>query len=66
MVAMTIPYKDFIFEQRFRQGIGNALLFGRSNRDANGYYHDKDDNGEFIKTGAGIREQMQGSQYFCI
>lgn len=64
MVAMTIPYKDFIFEQRFRQGIGNALLFGRSNRDANGYYHDKDDNGEFIKTGAGIREQMQVANTF--
>lgn len=63
-IAMTVPYKDWIFEMEFNQGIGNALLFGRSNRDANGYYHDKDTNGEYIKTGAGIREQMQVSNTY--
>ena len=57
--AMTVPYKDWLFEMQFNQGIGNIVYFGRSNRDEAGNYHDKDDNGEFIKTGAGIREQMQ-------
>ena len=56
--AMTVPYKDYLFEMEFSQGIGNLVYFGRSNRDAQGNYHDKDDNGHNIKTGAGIREQM--------
>jgi hypothetical protein len=63
-IATTVPYKDWMFEMEFNQGIGNALLFGRSNRDSNGYYHDKDTNGELIKTGAGIREQMQVSNTY--
>ena len=63
-IAMTVPYKDWLFEMEFGQGIGNAILFGRSNRDANGYYHDKDTNGELITTGAGIREQMQVSNTY--
>lgn len=60
-MAMTVPYKDWQFELEFNKGIGNIVYFGRSNRDTNGEYHDKDDNGEFIKTGAGVREQMQVS-----
>jgi hypothetical protein len=63
-VGQTVPYKDWIFEMEFNQGIGNALYFGRSNRDASGNYHDKGKNGEIIKTGAGMREQMQVANTF--
>lgn len=57
--SMTVPYKDWLFEMKFANGIGNAIYFGRSNRDAQGNYLDKDFNGELIKQGSGIREQMQ-------
>ena len=38
LVNMIVPYKDWIFENRFSQGIGKAILYGRSNRDENGIY----------------------------
>ena len=64
LVNMIVPYKDWLFENRFTQGIGKAILYGRSNRDENGIYRDKDTNGEIIRMGAGIREQMQVSNTF--
>lgn len=64
MANLIVPYKDWLFETRFAQGIGKAILYGRSNRDENGIYRDKDTNGEIIRMGAGIREQMQVSNTF--
>lgn len=61
--SMTVPYKDWLFEMKFANGIGNAIYFGRSNRDAQGNYLDKDFNGELIKQGSGIREQMQDNEW---
>ena len=64
LIGQTVPYKDWIFEMEFNQGIGNAIVFGRSNRDSAGNFHDRGKNGEIIKTGAGIREQMQVANTF--
>lgn len=50
---------DWQLEWQFNEYKNNALLFGRSNRNANGEYMNFGVSGTAIKTGAGLFEQME-------
>jgi hypothetical protein len=55
---MWMHYVDYELEVQFSEYKNNALMFGRSNRNANGEYLNIGKSGNVIKTGAGILEQM--------
>lgn len=52
-------YVDYQVETQFSEYKNNALMFGRSNRTANGEYLDYGQSGEVIRMGAGLLEQME-------
>lgn len=54
-------YEDYMFEFYYRLERNNLLMFGRSNRAADGSYKDKDKSGNVLKIGSGIREQSEAS-----
>lgn len=58
-VNMWMHYVDFQVEQQFSEYKNNALMFGRSNRDANGEYHNLGVSGNAVKVGSGLLEQME-------
>jgi len=51
-------YADYKLEEEFRMYKNRAMVFGRSNRNANGEYTNIGKSGEAIRTGAGLYEQM--------
>ena len=57
---------EWRFEQAFSREKSLAMMYSRSNRDAQGNYHDIGKSGFVIKQGAGIREQLEvsGSTYY--
>ena len=57
-------YEDWLVEQEFSQYKNNFLMYGKTNRTADGQYHNKDVSGRSIKIGSGIREQMEQSNTF--
>ena len=63
-VNMWMHYVDWQVEQQFSEYKNNALMFGRSNRDANGEYHNFGVSGNAIKTGSGLLEQMEVANTF--
>lgn len=74
-VAVGIPYEDqngnvkvanmwmhhveYQLEVQFSEEKNNLIMFGRSNRNANGEYMNFGKSGEVIRMGAGLREQME-------
>ena len=54
-------YEDYVFDYQYRQEKNRLLMFARSNKGANGEYHNIGNSGHIIKQGAGIREQMEAS-----
>jgi hypothetical protein len=50
-----------MFDKSFREDINRVLMFGTSNRGANGEYAQKDTSGYAIVTGSGLREQSEAS-----
>lgn len=59
--TMWMHAVDWEVEAQFSEYKNNALMFGRSNRNANGEYMNFGKSGEAIKTGAGLLEQMETS-----
>jgi hypothetical protein len=58
-------YEDWLVEQEFSLYKNKFLMYGKTNRTADGQYHNKDVSGRSIKIGSGIREQMeQSNTYF--
>lgn len=58
-INMWMHYVDWQVEEQFSEYKNNALMFGRSNRNANGEYMNFGVSGNAIKTGAGLLEQME-------
>lgn len=56
---MWMHYVDWELECQFADYKNNAMMFGRSNRNANGEYTNIGKSGSVIKTGAGLIEQME-------
>lgn len=56
---MWMHVVDWEVEQQFSEYKNNALMFGRSNRNANGEYMNFGKSGGVIKTGSGLLEQME-------
>lgn len=56
-----MQYLEWQFERQWAQEKAIALMFSRSNRNADGTYYDTGKSGFYIKQGAGIREQMEVS-----
>lgn len=59
VVTMWMHHVDWTVEQQFSDYKNNAMMFGRSNRNANGEYTNIGKSGGVIKTGAGLLEQME-------
>lgn len=60
IVNMWMHEVQWQLEQQWDEYKNNMLAFSRSNRDANGEYHDIDfKSGEAIRCGAGLFEQME-------
>ena len=57
-------YEDWLVEQEFSAYKNKALMYGKSNRSADGEYHNFDVSGRAIKIGSGIREQMEQSNTY--
>lgn len=57
-------YVDWELECQFADYKNNAMMFGRSNRNANGEYTNIGKSGSVIKTGAGLLEQMEVGNTF--
>lgn len=62
--ASLAMYEDWLVEQEFSTYKNKALMFGRTNRDYKGEYHNLDKSGWQIKMGSGIREQMEFANNF--
>ena len=56
---MWMHHVDFKVEETFGEEKNNVLMYGRSNRNANGEYMNFGKSGNVIKMGAGVREQME-------
>lgn len=52
-------YESFMFDNAFREDINKLLMFGTSNRSADGQYRVKGKSDYAITEGAGIRQQME-------
>lgn len=63
-VNMWMAYVELELEKQFRDYKNKAMIFGRSNRNENGEYLNKDVSGLSIKTGAGLNEQIEVSNVF--
>lgn len=61
---MWMHYVDWELECQFADYKNNAMMFGRSNRNANGEYTNIGKSGSVIKTGAGLLEQMEVGNTF--
>lgn len=59
VVNYWMNYVDYEVETQFADYKNNALMFGRSNRNDNGEYLNFGKSGNVIKTGSGLREQME-------
>lgn len=57
-VNMWMHNVDYEVECQFAEYKNNALVFGRSNRNANGEYMNYGKSGSVIKTGAGLKTQI--------
>lgn len=55
--TMSMPWLEWTFEQEFEREFNQLLIFGRSNRDEYGNYHDRGKSNNLIKEGGGLREQ---------
>jgi len=55
---------DWEFMRQFRREKAKLLMFGKSNRRADGSYANKGDSGYEFKTGLGLREQISPSNIF--
>lgn len=58
-VDMWMHWADWEVEQQFSEYKNNAMVFGRSNRNANGEYMNIGKSGEAIRTGDGLLAQME-------
>lgn len=56
---MWIDYVSYLFEKQFQEGRNKTLIYGRSNRDANGEFQNIGKSGNVIKSGAGLFEQLE-------
>lgn len=56
-----MQYCEWQFERQWSQEKSRACMYSRSNRSADGTYHDIGKSGFYIKQGGGIREQMEVS-----
>lgn len=63
-VNMWMHLVDYQVEEQFSEYKNNALMFGRSNRDANGEYHNFGVSGNAVKVGSGLLEQMEVANTF--
>lgn len=54
-------YESFMFDNAFREDINKLLMFGTSNRSADGQYRVKGKSDYAIVEGAGIRQQMESA-----
>ena len=54
-----MQYVDYELERQFADSKNKALVYGRSNRNANGEYMNVGKSGEVIRIGAGLFEQME-------
>lgn len=61
---MWMHYVDWEFEMKFDEAKNNAILFGRSNRNANGEYMNFGKSGSPIKMGDGLLAQMEAANTF--
>jgi len=59
--SVWMQYCEWQFERQWSQEKSRACMYSRSNRSADGTYHDIGKSGFYIKQGAGIREQMEVS-----
>lgn len=59
--SVWTQYVEWQFERQWSQEKARACMYSRSNRSADGTYHDIGKSGYYIKQGAGIREQMEVS-----
>lgn len=58
---MWMYHVEFVLEEEFSEEKSNLLMYGRSNRNRNGEYLNKDFGGRALQMGAGLREQMEVS-----
>lgn len=54
-------YESFMFDNAFREDINKLLMFGTSNKSAEGQYKISGKSGYKITEGAGIRQQMEAA-----
>jgi len=54
-------YESFMFDNAFREDINKLLMFGTSNKSADGQYRVKGKSDYSIVEGAGIRQQMESA-----
>ena len=61
VVKFWQAYESFMFDNAFREDMNKLLMFGTSNRSADGKYRIKGKSDYAITEGAGIRQQMEAA-----
>lgn len=59
VMNMWMPWVEWTFEQEWSDEKNSALMFGTSNRNSNGEYHNYGKSGEVIRMGDGLLAQMK-------
>lgn len=62
--TMWMPWVEWQFEQEWSDEKNSALMFGTSNRNSNGEYHNIGKSGEVIRMGDGLLAQMKYGNTF--
>lgn len=59
-----LPYASYQLEMQFEDEIASMTMYSRSNKREDGTYKEKGKSGNIIKQGAGIKQQMEASNYY--
>lgn len=59
-----MDYRSYQFEMQYQEEIAKMLMYATSNKTSDDTYKIKDKGGYELKMGAGIRQQMESSNYY--
>jgi hypothetical protein len=64
IMTTWMDYRTYEFEMQYQDEVAKMLMYSTSNKTAEGNYVIKGKSGNVVKMGAGIRQQMESSNYF--
>jgi hypothetical protein len=64
LMTTWMDYRTWEFERQFQKEVANMLMYSTTNKSSDGLYYQTGKSGYQLKMGAGIRQQMEASNYY--